>query len=160
MGYAKDEILAEAIRILLIADTTPTGADVREVMYYVNSISEIRYSNDLAADFGSYPALSIKTERSGDNNNLPTGFYLVHIMGSIEVNTTQSRPQEKLKRLMSRVDALVNKKTNDLNNAVSSKNLRCRLFINSGSQEYEDFIKKIHRILITYKVQCDDETLN
>lgn len=157
MAYSKEEVLAEAIRILLIADTSDTTETVREIMFYISDANKVRYSGDLTIDFDSYPALTFKVESNGDENNLPTGNYLVQIMGSINANV--STPQATLKRLMSRVDYLINKKPNGLNTAVSSKNLRCRLILKTSVQEYEDFIKKVHRKLHMFSVQCDDEIL-
>ena len=157
MAYSKEEVLAEAIRNLLIADIVDTTEIVREIMFYITNANKVRYSGDLTVDFDSYPVLTFKIEGNGDDNNLPTGNYLVQIMGTINANA--STPQAILKRLMSRVDSLINKKSNNLNTAVSSKNLRCRVILKTGVQEYEDFIKKVHRKLHMFSVQCDDEIL-
>ena len=78
-------------------------------------------------------------------------------MGSI--NSNASTPQTTLKRLMSRVETLLDKKQDNLNAVNVNKYLRCRIIIKVSSQEFEDFIKKVHRTITMFDVQCDDEII-
>lgn len=157
-AYSKDEIIAEAVYNILINDTANTGNDVREIMFYFSNVKQIRYGGAFNVE-STYPMLTYKTEPVDSHESLPTGRYFLSVTASIE--SSSSTPQTTLKRIMARVDVLIDKKPEVLNSIVASaKNLRCRRIKRVSAQEVYDAMNEMYKRIHIYDLTCDDENLN
>ena len=153
-ALAKEEVLVEAVRAILVADNADTGVTVREINFYC---ADRIYMSDKNAD-KAFPQIFMQTDTGQDQLNLPSGDYFFETTCCVKMDDTN--PQQTLYRMDSRVLALINKKPNTLNLAVPSKNLRCRLIVKTTSLKFTDPLAQLYMKTTRFRVILDDETLD
>ncbi|MHA2363874.1 MAG: hypothetical protein ACXAC7_07940 [Candidatus Hodarchaeales archaeon] len=150
---AKEEVLVEAVRAVLIADNTDTGGTVREIDFYCG---DRIYMADKNLD-NDFPQIFLNTDAAPDQQLLPSGNYFLETTCCVKMDYTNA--QQTMYRMDSRVLALINKKPDTLNLAVPSKNLRCRLILKMSSIRFTDPIAQLYLKNTRFRVILDDETL-
>jgi hypothetical protein len=151
---AKEEVLMEAIRSLMVADNSNTGNPVREIHYYAaDRIFPTEHNID-----EDFPQFGIVIESVLDDQILPTGEYFAEVISYVKKDYENSI--RTLLRMDARVLALINKKHASLNAAVISKNLRCRLIVKMSSLRISDPIAQLNTKRTRFRVTCDDETID
>ena len=151
---SKEEVLMEAIRALMVADNVDTGVTVREIHYYVGDrIFPTEHNID-----EEFPQFGIIIEAVTDDFNIPTGDYFAEVMSYTKKDALSAITT--LLRMDARVLVLINKKPQSLNDAVSSKNLRCRLIVKMSSFKTTDPIANLNVKRTRFRVICDDEIID
>ncbi len=154
ISNSKEEVLLEAIRTLMIADNADTGVTLREIHYYV---ADRIFPTEQNMD-EDFPQFGITTESVSDELNLPTGDYFVEVIAHTKKDAKYAITD--LLRMDARVLVLINKKPQSLNDAVSSKNLRCRLIVKMSSLRTTDPIAHLNVKRTRFRVICDDEIID
>ena len=152
--YAKENVLLEAARTLLVNDNSNTGNTVREIQFYCAD----RIERDHTPAKTDFPKITLSVAHGLTHLGLPSGSYFLNVTGHFEISDQNSLT--KLSRMMARAFFLLNKKFDDLNVAVSGKNLRCRQILMLSSDTNRDELLKHYVKTSRFSVICDDEILD
>lgn len=152
--YSKSLVLMEAVRSILIADTTDTHKTVREIKHYV---SQRVYQSHLPNPSVLLPEITLYVDDGPSSLSLSSGTYYLNI--KVWVSEDATTPNETLDNITARIEFLLNHKHEDLNGAVSSKSLRCRMIVKESSQKISDPVLKVLTRHIIYYIICDDEII-
>lgn len=151
---SKEDVLLEAARTLLVNDNSDTSNTVREIHFYCAD----RIERDYVAAKTEFPKITLSIVHGLTHLGLPSGGYFLNVTGHYEISEQNSLTM--LSRMMARAFFLLNKKYDDLNVAVSSKNLRCRQILMLSSDTNKDELLKHYVKTTRFSVICDDETLD
>ncbi len=150
---AKEEVLYEALKSIIISDNVDTGQTVRELHFYIAD----RISREQKRTADANPQMTMLVEHAGDEEAIPSGSYFVEIRSYVHFD--YDYPLTTVGRIESRMLTLINKKPNILNLA-TSKNLRCRLCVKTSSIPTVDQIARLHIKVTRFRLICDDENID
>ena len=119
--YSKSKTILEAVRNIFVGDNANTGNDVREIEYYC---ADRVYRGNLNVGH-DFPQITISVDEGINGLNLPSGEYFLEVNSHNKFSS--SNAQDVVDNMSSRVEFLLSNKPNQLNLAVTSKNLRCRI---------------------------------
>jgi hypothetical protein len=152
--YSKENVLLEAVRTLLVNDNSNTSKIVREIHFYCGD----RIERDFVAARTVFPKITLSVDHAAVHSGLPSGTYFLDVTGHYEIGEQNSLT--KLSRMMARSNFLLNEKHDNLNVAVSGKNLRCRQILMLSSIGRKDEFLKHYLRTLRFSVVCDDEILD
>lgn len=151
---SKSNILMEAVRTILVGDTTNTGYTSREIAYYCGT----RIFRTRTEDDSAFPKITMDVDEYESELALPSSRCLLTIQAHVKKD--MSYALTNLGNLSNRIEYLLNKQIASINLAVSSKKLRCRLINKVSGLLTTDELKEVHTKTLIFDVVLDDETLN
>lgn len=154
VAYAKDNIILQAVRSILVGDNVNTNNDVREIHYYCADRIYRQFHNVNQP----FPQIVMKVEAGDVEKGLPSGKYYLELMGCVSIS--DGHAQTKLSNMMARAEYLLAKQSAQLNLAVVGKNLRARRVDKVSDFLDTDPIDKLHKKTIRFMVICDDEIID
>lgn len=161
VNYAKENVILEAVRSILVADNGTLSSDVKSIHQYVAD-RIIRKKAFLEPPEESLITMEVISR--GGNYNLPSSSWFLTITA---INPMEAEPivagsnaQDDVANMSQRIEYLLNKKHDDLNNSVPTKNLRCRLINRISLLPTDDEKLKLYKRDIVFEMITDDEILD
>jgi len=154
-NYAKENVILEAIRTILVGDNAILTTQVKSIHQYC----EDRIIKKTA--FTEPPGntlIMMEIIRRGGQDGIPSSNWFLTITAVIPMDSLNA--QDIVVEMASRIEFLLNRKPANLNSVVSStKYLRCRYINHIGTIPVDDDVKKLYKRDVTFDIIVDDEIM-
>jgi hypothetical protein len=154
VNYSKENVILQAVRTLLVADNGTLTGDVKSIHTYCED-RIIRKKIFTEAPGESLATMEVVS--NGGDVGLPATRWFLTVTAIIPMDATNS--QDNVSNFAERISILLNKKAMNLNNAVLTKNLRCRLINRLAILNADDEVLKIYKRDVNFELIIGDEIL-
>jgi hypothetical protein len=145
----------EAVRKVLVADTASTGYSVPSI---ASSVSTRIFQGHTPNPTVTYPMITMTVDEGPSDLLIDTSQCYLNLR--IWVQESADKAPNVLDAISTRIEYLINKKPEVLNQIVSSKKLRCRLIYRQSSVRSSDPVLEVITKHMIFFVILDDETVN